>query len=102
MDENTIPENYLLEKTCHLCKNDFQPWQIRAGDHDHYTGRFRNVLHSHCNLGYHPRNFIPVVIHNLYGYDSHLILKNFKSKYADKVQIIPINSEKYLFLDRQL
>jgi len=51
--------------------------------------------------------FLPIIFHNLMGYDGHLILKNFAKKYVercgknDKVtysdgQVIPINGEKYL------
>ena len=40
---------------------------------------------------------LPVVIHNLKGYDGHLIVKVLKSEFG-KVQVIPQNMEKYLSL----
>ena len=40
---------------------------------------------------------LPVVIHNLKGYDGHLIAKALKSEFG-KVQVIPQNMEKYLSL----
>lgn len=33
---------------CAICRNTARRW---AGDHDHYTGRFRAVLCSPCNVG---------------------------------------------------
>ena len=40
---------------------------------------------------------LPVVIHNLKGYDGHLIVKALKCEF-DKVRMIPQNMEKYLSL----
>ena len=51
-----------------------------------------------CNLSYrlNPKNWkLPVVIHNLKGYDGHLIVKALKSGFG-KVSIIPQNMGKYL------
>ena len=40
---------------------------------------------------------LPVVIHNLEGYDGHLIVKSLKSEFG-KVTVVPKNLEKYLSL----
>ena len=40
---------------------------------------------------------LPVVIHNLKGYDGHLIVKALKSEFG-KVRVIPQNMEKYISL----
>ena len=40
---------------------------------------------------------LPVVIHNLKGYDGHLIVQALKSEFG-KVRVIPDNMEKYLTL----
>ena len=40
---------------------------------------------------------LPVVIHNLKGYNGYLIVKALKSEFG-KVQVIPLNMEKYLSL----
>jgi len=44
-------------------------------DHCHLTGKYRGAAHNICNLHYKVPNFIPVVFHNLSGYDSHLFIK---------------------------
>ena len=56
--------------------------------------------HSRCDLLYRISKSgwqLPVVIHNLKGYDGHLIVKALKSEFG-KVRVIPRNMEKYLSL----
>ena len=51
---------------------------IRVRDHCHITGRFRGSAHQECNLKLKmkPEEIkIPVIFHNLRGYDSHFIMQ---------------------------
>ena len=59
---------------CWICKEDLNNDKVR--DHCHFTGRYRGAAHNSCNLKYKKPKFIPVVFHNLSGYDSHLFIKN--------------------------
>ena len=76
-------EQYEKETECWICKEEFDDTADKNGykkngkvrDHCHYTGRYRGAAHNSCNLKYRKPNFIPVVIHNLSGYDSHLFIK---------------------------
>ena len=69
---------------CSICKGEFDDTPDARGyrkgekvkDHCHYTGRFRGAAHNFCNLKYKKPNLVPVVFHNLSGYDSHLFIKN--------------------------
>ena len=69
---------------CWICNEEFDDTADEKGyrknekvkDHCHYTGRFRGAAHNSCNLKYKKPKFIPVVFHNLSGYDSHLFIKN--------------------------
>ena len=72
----------------------------RVRDHCHITGIYRGAAHSACNLNYRitPKSWkLPVVIHNLKGYEGHLIVKALKREFG-RVGLIPQNLEKYLSL----
>ena len=62
------------------------------------TGKYRGAAHSACNLKLRldPKTTtVPVVFHNLRGYDSHLLMQAI-SKVEGKVTCIPNNTEKYI------
>ena len=84
-------EQYEKKTECWICKEDLNDDKVR--DHRHFTGRYRGAAHNSCNLKYRKPNFIPVVIHNLSGYDSHLFIKNLGFT-AGNIDCIPNNEEK--------
>ena len=81
-------------------------------DHCHITGKFRGSAHQECNrrLRIKPEDIrIPVIFHNLRGYDSHFIIQQigemaknhaYKNKKGEeqhlKINAIPNNMEKYM------
>ena len=70
----------------------------KVRDHDHLTGEYRGAAHNKCNLKYGWRHVkIPVIFHNLKGYDSHFIIKAFESD--KKIKCIPNSTEKYISFD---
>lgn len=85
--------DYRNSTTCHICKLLLLNDKVR--DHDHITSEYRGAAHSHCNLMYRVCSFIPVVFHNLSGYDSHLFIEEL-AKYEGSINIIPKTKEKYL------
>ena len=67
----------LMDK-CHICGNKYTDKDVRVRDHCHITGKFRGSAHQECNLKLRikPENIkIPVIFHNLRGYDSHFIMQ---------------------------
>ena len=67
-------------------------------DHCHIVDKYRGDAHSRFNAAYRISRSewkLPVVIHNLKGYDGHLIVKAQKSEFGE-VRVIPQNMEKYL------
>ena len=81
---------------CYLCNVDYNDDDIKVRDHDHLTGSYRGSAHNACNLKYSWRHYkLPVIFHNLKGYDSHLIIKAFNNKNFS-IDCIPTSTEKYL------
>lgn len=87
---------------CHICRKDFQidSLDIRVRDHCHTTGLFRGAAHQSCNLQYQISRVVPVVMHNLSGYDSHLLIRKLgcDKQISGPITIIPHNSENYISL----
>jgi len=81
---------------CHVCEQPFAPDDKRVRDHCHLTGRYRGPAHSNCNLNYKDSHYIPVVFHNLSGYDAHFIIKEIATAYEGQVDLLPITKEKYI------
>ena len=102
-------KSFKRAKECHICKIPYITGDVRVRDHCHVTGKYRGSAHKDCNLNYSLTNKIPVVFHNLKGYDSHFIMQEIgnivkKNAYIDKegkkhemsINVIPCNMEKYL------
>ena len=47
--------------------------------HCHITGKFRGAAHWSCNISLQLAKKVPVILHNLRGYDSHLIFYELKT-----------------------
>ena len=86
------------ELQCYICQRGFDSESeglTKVRDHCHLTGRYRGAAHSKCNLEIRTPNFVPVVFHNLEGYDSHLFIRNLGVSEGD-IGCIPKNDEKYI------
>ena len=112
------------QQDCLVCQESLIREQFvdSVRDHCHITGRFRGTAHNACNLKLrlNPKTTsIPVVFHNLRGYDSHLLMQAISKikppedegeeltdrqeleKYLQeerdyKLSCIPNNTEKYI------
>lgn len=90
-DNNMI----LLAQQCHICGKHFTTDDPPVIDHDHLTGKFRGAAHNSCNLNYKKPKFLPIFIHNLSGYDTHLFIKMFGLN-NETIDVIPNNEERYI------
>ena len=81
------------ETKCWIYEGELGEDKVR--DHCHYTGRYRGAAHNKCNLKFKKPKFIPVVFHNLSGYDAHLFVKNLGYREGN-INCIPNNEEKYI------
>ena len=73
--------------TCHVCDKPLEGDSVR----DLITGKYRGAAQSACNfkLRLNPKTtVVPVLFHNLRGYDSHLLMQAI-SKVKGKVSCIP-------------
>ena len=68
-------KKYKKANKCHICYKPFALRDPKVRDHCHYTGLYRGPAHSLCNLRYKIPSYIPVVFHNLSGYDAHLFIR---------------------------
>ena len=84
---------------CYACGDELGDDKVR--DHCHYTGKYRGALHSKCNLKLKRTRTIPVIFHNLSGYDSHLFAKRLADS-CGRVDCIPQNADKYITFNRNV
>ena len=85
-------KRYKRASRCHICFEPFDSKDPKVRDHCHYTGHYRGPAHSLCNLRYRILSYIPVVFHNLSGYDVHLFIKEL-GKHSKDIGVIAKNKE---------
>ena len=88
-------KRYKRSTICHISFKPFNSKEPKVRDHCHYTGRYRGPIHSLCNLRYRIPSYIPVVFHNLSGYDAHLFIKELGKNSRD-MEVIAKNKEDYI------
>jgi len=81
---------------CHISNKELGGDRVR--DHCHVIGKFRGAAHNDCNINYKFTGRIPVVFHNLRGYDSHLIMQAI-GKVSKQIKCIPNNMGCMDFID---
>ena len=79
-------------KACHICLSPFKLDERKVRDHCHYTGEYRGVAHSNCNLEYKIAGHIPVIFHNLSGYNARLFIREL-GKHMGRMGVIAKNKE---------
>ena len=83
---------------CNICERFFKPNDLvilddgdqinKVRDHCHITGKYRGSSHRDCNLKWSlssDKIKIPVIFHNLKGYDSHLIMQRIGKMIEEKL-----------------
>ena len=58
--------------------------------------RYREPAHRKCNLSFQDSRTIPIVFHNLSGYDSHLFIREIATCFPGRVSLLPQTKEKYI------
>ena len=88
-------EEFEMSNICWVCKKLIDLDDNKVRDHCHIAGKYRGSSHWKCNINLKISKKLPVIFHNLRGYDSHLIFKEL-SKFDRKVSVIPNGLEKYM------
>ena len=89
---------------CHICEKKYKVDDVAVRDHCHITGKYRGSAHQTCNLKLQisaEKIKIPVIFHNLKGYDSHFIINELgelikKGEEGISIKVIAQNAEKYM------
>ena len=102
-------EKFQKADKCHICEKKYNKKDVKVRDHCHVTGKYRGSAHKDCNLNFALTGKIPVIFHNLRGYDSHFIMQEIgaivkENEYINKkgekcqmnINAIPNNMEKYM------
>ena len=81
---------------CHICEEKLSlDKKSKVKDYCHFTGKYRGAAHNKCNLECRKPLILPVIFHNLQGYDAHLFIKQL-AKVAGDLTSIPTTEEKYI------
>ena len=79
-------KRYKRVSKCHICYKPFEERNPKVRDHCHYTGKYLCIQIP---------AYIPVVFHNLSGYDAHLFIRELGKK-TDDIAVIVKNKEDYI------
>ena len=99
-------KDFKSAKVCHICEQEFGVYEktgeiFKVRDHCHFTGKYCGVAHNQCNLNCRKPLILPVVFHNLQGYDSHLFIKQL-AKVSGDLSCIPSTEEKYIPFSKKI
>ena len=78
-----------MSNICWICNKLFEIGDEKVRDHCHISGQYRGAAHWSCNITLKITKKVPVIFHNLKGYDSHLIFKELSRFNGLKISVIP-------------
>ncbi len=99
-------------KACYACGDEFGTERrnektkkkekvVKCRDHCHITGKYRGAACDKCNLRMKVPMFVPVLFHNLEGYDAHLFVKSLGLEEGE-IRCIPKTDEKYISFSKNI
>ena len=88
---------------CEFCNCSFSEKNKKFIHHDHIIGENMKSICNNCNLKYQYKNFVPVYIHNVKGYNSHflIMLNTYGYILDDIITCIPSTHEKYISFSKK-
>ncbi len=109
---NSEKDQHKKTESCYACGIEFKATRvnektkkeekvIKCADHCHITGKYRGAACDKFNLRMRVPKFVPVLFHNLEGYDSHLFVKSLGLEEGD-IKCIPKTDEKYISFSKNI
>ncbi|CAH1109449.1 unnamed protein product [Psylliodes chrysocephalus] len=100
-------QDYNFQKSTHchiLCDQPFEPDDKKVRDHFHLLpyNNYRGPSHEGCNINYQDSHVVPVVFHNLFGYDAHFVIIDIATRLPGRVDLLPITKEKYISFTKHI
>ena len=100
--ENLDFESIFETKECVICGAKFNKQENRSSWFCQFSGKSKGIAHQSCikKAWINPKKLkIPIIFHNLKGYDSHFIMQEIGAIIKNKkmnINVIPNNMEKYM------
>ncbi len=99
-------------KACYACGDEFGTTRsnektnkkekvVKCADHCHITGKYRGAACGKCNLRMKVPMYVPILFHNLEGYDAHLFVKSLGLEEGE-IRCIPKTDEKYISFSKNI
>ena len=89
-------DNYQNSQNCWICEEKIINNKDKARDHCHIPGKYRGAAHKKCNSELRIPRKLPIIFHNLEGYDGHLIFRELNNFKDIDIQVIPKTNERYM------
>ena len=77
---------------CWKCKEQLNTDKVK--DHCHISGKFRGPAHNKCNINLRLPKKLPIIFHNLQGYNGHLRFKELNN-FDVNIEVIPKTIDNY-------
>ncbi|CAH1106890.1 unnamed protein product [Psylliodes chrysocephalus] len=99
-------QEYDFQKStyCHICEQPFEHDDKKVRDHFHLLpyNNCRGPFHKGCNINYQDSHVVPVVFHNLSGYDAHFVIIDIATRLPCRVDLLPITKDKYISFTKHI
>ena len=89
-------EIYNNSHTCWICKQELNTDKVTY--RCYVTGKFRGAAHNKYNINLRLPRKLPIILHNLQGYDGHLIFKELNN-FNVNIEVIPKGIDKYMSIN---